>query len=389
MRHISLVILLTFVSSTLLAEIRIAPSDRVKNYISVKEAPESGTRIVDKLLKGQSATYLSDESHYYKVKLDNGSEGFVHKSWSKKLTTTTNTGELEVHFIDVGQGDATLLTCPNGKSILVDAGSLSGYTSDQVREYMLPLLDRKERKIDTLVITHADRDHYNLIKDTLKNIPVGHTFYVGDHDDYGYGMDDWLIAQSNKTNLPSTYFDPENQKNASIDCGAASVYVLAANIQNNFSHKNTMSIVLMVRYGDFEVVLTGDATKKTENKILERYSSAWLDSDVLKIGHHGSKTTSTTEDWASAIKPQVAVTSSGLRSSYGHPRKEIIQRLEPFTKNDAPSHTISYASGKRSSYFWEDIGNYKEQIYSTVNSGNVIIKTNGAGYTVNTVHHRE
>ena len=145
----------------------------------------------------------------------------------------------------------------------------------------------------------------------------------------------------------------------------------------------------MIRHGNFEVILTGDATKKTEEKILSRYSPSWLNSDALKVGHHGSSTTSTTDGWARFIKPEVAVVSAGIRSQHGHPRKEVIKRLEPFTKNGDESHSISYSSGVRGSYVWEDIEGYVEQIYSTVNSGNVVIRSDGNGYTVDTVHHVE
>ncbi len=84
----------------------------------------------------------------------------------------------------------------------------------------------------------------------------------------------------------------------------------------------------MIRYGNFEAMLTGDATHATENTILDRYTDTFLDIDMLKIGHHGSLATSTSAAWADTLSPEISVVSSGTRSRYGHPRFEVIDRLD-------------------------------------------------------------
>ena len=91
------------------------------------------------------------------------------------------------------------------------------------------------------------------------------------------------------------------------DCGDADVFILAADIQASRSPKNARSIVVLISYGDFDVMLMGDATFDTEDAILERYPEDWLDVEVLKIGHHGSSTTSTSLDWAETVQPKLAV----------------------------------------------------------------------------------
>jgi len=145
----------------------------------------------------------------------------------------------------------------------------------------------------------------------------------------------------------------------------------------------------MIRYGSFEVLLTGDATKKTEEAIIGRYDNNWLDVDVLKIGHHGSLSTSTTIPWADIVKPEIAVVSAGHRSSHGHPRKEVLERLDDHTVDNAAPHLMSSATGTRGNYTWHNDSNYSESIYSTDTNGNVVVTSDGNGYSVKAAFHEE
>lgn len=274
--------------------------------------------------------------------------------------------------------------------MLVDAGSLSGQSADTIRDYLLEQIDRYGRDIDVLVITHPDQDHYNLLPEVLRGVPIERIFRVGTRYDYSMKFWNWLegFPEHQVTVLQARDFDRKGQPNPVMDCGPAEVYILAAAVTAKKSRKNAMSIVLMIRYGDFEAILTGDATRDTERVIMDRYPSQWLDVEALKIGHHGSLATSTGTQWAGVVKPEIAVVSAGSQNRFGHPRKEVIERLEPYTKA-GDSHGMRYATGKKGKYRWSSLDDYREAIFSTAVSANVVIRTDGRTYEVRTNPHEE
>ena len=367
----------------------VVPSDRVTNYVTVRGTASSQSPPVGRLNRGERAEYLGDAPHRYHLRLANGVEGYVSKSWTRRIASAPlATGNLEIHFIDVGQGDSTLVICPNGRSILVDAGSISGAAEDAIRDYILDELDTQERRVNTLVITHPDRDHYNLLVEVLRGVSVDHIYRVGDLEDYRQAFQEWLdgFPANRVTVLQTGAHDPQGQPNTRMDCGVAQVWILAAAVEASSSRKNAMSIVLMIRYGDFEVVLTGDATRATENVIIGRYPGAWLDVDVLKIGHHGSLATSTGVTWAGTVRPRSAVVSAAYDNGFGHPRREVIERLDDFTV-DAEPHMMRTATGSQPIYTFQNVSDYRESIYSTAVSGNVIVTSSGSGYSVTTRPH--
>jgi len=290
----------------------------------------------------------------------------------------TDDPRIEIHFIDVGQGDSTLVICPNGKTILVDAGSSSGRSFELVRDYLIQQLDKHSRRVDTLIITHPDIDHYNLLADVLEDIPIGKIFMTGKKKDFMQSFRPWLTKYQAITKVvASTYFDNKDHPNPSINCGQARVHILAASIKPTSTVKNTWSIVLKISYDKFDVILTGDATKDTESVILERFPQEWLESEVLKMGHHGSRVTSTGQPWSDAVKPKIAIASAGEKNQYGHPSKEVIDRLAVYTKDDSAAHSMISATGKKPHYQWHEVDNFTEAIYSTAASGNIVITSDG------------
>ena len=297
------------------------------------------------------------------------------------LTTAAQANTLEIHFIDVGQGDSTLVVCPDDTKILVDAGSTSGADGEIVRDYILGLIDPDTPRVDSLIITHADQDHYNLIPFVLDGVDIGHIYHVGANHHYSNAnFRAWLngFAADEKTKFGSNDFDPESEPSDDITCGAAEAYVLAADVRSNTSWKNARSIVLMIRYGEFEVILTGDATFATEDEILSRYDTDWLNSDVLKLGHHGSSATSTDNDWAEAVRPEVAVASAGWHSQHGHPRRSVVRTVDDYTIS-WEAHSFSQSSGSKPNYLWHDSSTYREAIFNTASNGTVVIATEGDG----------
>ena len=302
--------------------------------------------------------------------------------FSALLASTATAQTLELHFINVGQGDSTLIVCPNGNRILVDAGSTGGADIPAIQTYFNARVGTNTPQLDTLVITHGDADHYNLLDDLLPGVTVGNIYRVGVESDYSTGFWTWLgnFRTNRGTVLASDYFDDQNTPNPNIDCGAANVHVLAASVVSSTSRKNAASIVLLISFNLFDVILTGDATFATENVIIGRYGN-WIDVEVLKIGHHGSETTSTSDTWLQHVRPWTAVASAGYHNSHQHARRDVIRRLQPWTISAQP-HQIRY--GWRTGQvrrLWTQ-GNYRESIYSTAVNGNVVITSDGTSYTI-------
>ena len=126
-------------------------------------------------------------------------------------------------------------------------------------------------------------------------------------------------------------------------------------------------------------MLTGDATTVTENFILNRFPDWFLPCEVLKIGHHGSSTTSTSATWADALTPVTAVASCGFTNAHGHPRKVVIDRLTPHTDDADPVHDFRWYTSRR---IFEDRANFTESVYSTGTNGRIVISTDGASFSV-------
>jgi competence protein ComEC len=360
----------------------VTPNDRVVSTVLIRSEPNGSSSIRGKLLPGDSLKYVKSIDNYHVVIYPTGQFGYVSKGYSR-IVSDVETGKLNIHFMDVGQGDSTLIKCPNGKNILIDSGSLSRINPITVRQYLLSQLDPRRQKIDTLIVTHPDKDHYSLLQEVLEGVTVGQAFWTGNKEDFKIdSFQTWFFnSPFKRVHLTETDFDSERQENTKIECGGARVYLLAAGVISSKSSTNALSAVLMIRFGDFEAVLTGDATTATEKVILDRYPADWLDIDLLKIGHHGSLTTSTSEEWAITLSPEVAVVSAGDENRFGHPREEVIKRLEPFTI-ESDVHSIKTGTGKTPNYIYKYDEYYKEAIFSTVTSGTIEVVSDGNGWEV-------
>jgi beta-lactamase superfamily II metal-dependent hydrolase len=309
---------------------------------------------------------------------------------------------LEIHFLDVNQGDSTLIVCPNGKTILIDCGTLPIYRAepDVARDRLRDALPDDYDRVDLLVITHPDSDHYNMLPYVLHGISIGHIWFVGNIFEYKKetfranaegepskaenNLRNWLrdIGTDRRTSLRKYYKDPEDTPNPNCDCGDAEVYVLAANVTSTINKRshvaNSRSIVLLVEYGDFQAILPGDATFTTERTTVDRYSDDWLDVEVLKMGHHGSASTSNEEEWLEVVQPEVSISSSSYRKIHGHPRDTVVDRLAEYAV-EAPEHALRKWKKYKRLHSDEDT---EEAIYSTASSGTIVVTTDGSWYDV-------
>ncbi|MFA7228526.1 MAG: ComEC/Rec2 family competence protein, partial [Melioribacteraceae bacterium] len=227
---------------------------------------------------------------------------------------------LSVMAVDVGQGDAFLIRFPNGKTSLIDAGNKTPYF-DNGERIIIPLLNRLG--IDTLdygFISHVDADHYKgfeaLVKERrIKRIykPLPDSSSPPDMEFEGL--------------LRSCRYVPVYYSKESIQIENARIYVLNDTINNYFGNRksNDRSGMLKLVHGGTSILFTGDAGTDVENDYRKKYGS-FLKSDILKIGHHGSRS-STGELFLDAVDPEFAIISAGIKNKFRHPSKSIVERL--------------------------------------------------------------
>ncbi len=218
--------------------------------------------------------------------------------------------ELQVHFIDVGQGDATLVT--SGEyAMLIDAGDDSKGTKVQ-----LYLQNQGVEKLDYLVLTHTDADHIGGADVIISKFDIGNVF-VGDYPKDNNVYRDLMQALELKG---LSYSTPAVGENFAI--GDAFFTILAPN--RAYSDPNNSSIALLLQNGQNRFLFTGDAEEEAEQDILANGLN--IDCDVLKAGHHGSRT-SNTKGLLTAASPIYAVISCEENNSYGHPHAEVLNNL--------------------------------------------------------------
>lgn len=219
---------------------------------------------------------------------------------------------LEVHFIDVGQGDSTLVI-QGEHSMLIDGGTNESYTV--IEEY---LKSHGIEKLDYIIATHPHEDHIGGLDDVINNFDedkilspkvtsTTKTFerFVNSVKNKGKKLTTPLVGQQ-------------------YELGEAKFEIVAPNSEK-YDELNNYSIVIKLSFGNVSYLFTGDAQKESEQEILDKGID--IKSDVIKIGHHGSNT-STSSNFLDAVAPKYAVISLGKDNSYGHPHKEVIQRLK-------------------------------------------------------------
>lgn len=227
-----------------------------------------------------------------------------------------DTGTVEYHFIDVGQGDSTLIRTPVG-DILIDAGENSA--EEQLKNY-LDLCG--VQTISYAVFTHPDSDHIGGADMVLKEYVVENVIkpeFSKDTTVYKRMMEA-IEAEG----CPVYNAVPGE----TYSLGEFDMFILSPDPTAKLDSNNS-SIVIRATWGDTTAMLTGDAEEPAEKSILKTYSSADLGSMLLKLGHHGSKTSST-DEWLAAVRPQIAVISCGKDNKYGHPHAQVLERIKPY-----------------------------------------------------------
>lgn len=231
---------------------------------------------------------------------------------------------LEVNFIDVGQGDSTLIRV-NNKTFLIDGGGSSyGETFDVGEKTLFPyLLDRGIKTIDYVIVSHFDSDHSQGLNFVLENMKVKNAVISSlgqDSSEYDTFMS---LAKKQGTKLIFV------KKGDIIKIGNSIIKVLFPDnepIMDN--EKNNNALVFKFIWKNVSILFTGDIEEKAENKLLNLYSNNLkeLKANILKVAHHGSKT-STTKEFLEAVNPQIALIGVGKNNNFGHPNSGVIERL--------------------------------------------------------------
>lgn len=246
--------------------------------------------------------------------------------------------EMQVHFIDVGQGDSILIESPSGKTMLIDGGVKGA--GQQIVSYLKEL---GINKLDIVVATHPDADHIGGLISVLDTMPIEQFYDSGKvHTSQTF---EEMLTRIDEKNIP--YHVPKIGDDIEFD---KDVNVKVLNANDQATDNNDASIVLKMTYGNVSFLLTGDAGVALEKEMLQYDVKA----TVLKAGHHGSNTSSS-EEFIQAVNPEVTILSYGEDNKYGHPHAEIVDRLQ--------------AIGSK--------------IYATADLGTITVSTDGVNYTVN------
>lgn len=238
------------------------------------------------------------------------------------LAGTAAGGGVELAFIDVGQGDAIALRTPADRWLLVDAG-MRDASWDAGERRVLPFLRaRGAARVEAIVLTHPHADHIGGAAAVMRAMPVGRLIEPG----VPTGSSVYLETLETAETRGVAWSAARQDRKLQVD-GVELVFLWPdAAVLDSPGDANDISAVIHLRYGAFAALLTGDAPAWVEERLAARYGTA-LRADVLKAGHHGSRT-STSAAFLEAVDPALVVISAGMRNRYGHPHAEVMGSLE-------------------------------------------------------------
>ena len=229
--------------------------------------------------------------------------------------TDSSSSTVSVHFIDVGQGDSILIS-GGGENVLIDAGE-----NDKGEVVLAYLAENEVEKIDLAVGTHPHSDHIGGMDTVLEGITVEKLIMPDVPDSIVPTTKTYLsvLSSAEDTGTEMSYSYPGDTYSL---CGGT--FTVLGPIED-YTDLNSESLVIRFDFGDTSFLFTGDQEKDAEADLVD--SGANLSADVLKVGHHGSYT-STSEKFLSEVSPSIAVISCGQGNDYGHPHDEVVERLE-------------------------------------------------------------
>lgn len=289
------------------------------------------------LLASVALFVLFVATHEEKQLIEDDSEK-IHSKDDNPFSSENGQKTMRVHYIDVGQGDATLIEL-DGFSMLIDAGN---WKSKEVVGY---LKQQNLKELDVVVGTHPDADHIGQLAQVVGEFDVGEVWMSGNTSTSATFTNALQAIEASETD----YVEPRTGE--VYDVGSLEITVLHP--MKITGDPNEESVSLKITYGDIDFIFTGDAGVKEEQEMID--TQIELDAEILHLGHHGSNTSSGAA-FLQAVTPEVAIYSAGIDNSYGHPHAEVIAAVE----------------------------NAGAEIYGTDVNGTILIETNGEVYHVQT-----
>lgn len=232
-------------------------------------------------------------------------------------------GNLNLTFFDVGQGDSIFIETSQNQQILIDGGPTSNILEKLGNE--MPFWDRT---IDLIILSHPEADHMTGLLEVLKRYRVENILWTGVVKQTAEYREWVKLFEKEKANIQIA------RAGQQIYGGSTSIIKILSPFEDfegkEMKDSNITSVVFRLDHGENSFLFTGDAPSFSEKEMILR--GVDLDADVLKAGHHGSKTSSS-EDFLKKVTPSAVVISSGRDNSYGHPHQEVLERLEKYGIN--------------------------------------------------------
>lgn len=426
--------LLMLVFSCLILNLSAASADylEVRRPAEINDHPLRNSIVVDRADNGRFLTLMDDGARtngYYRVVVQRtGRPGWIYRTYVRRYrgdppggaavifpnnappeNAVSNGTAMRAHYIDVGQGDATLLEFSCG-AVLIDAGGFSSATNSILTDYLRRFFDRREDLNDTLsaiFVTHTHVDHNRALKEVVSSFKVGNYIHNGVLRGSGRHNAKWMVQTDNQYTFGITkraVVQPEVEQIAGrqglrdeiidpVDCSGTdpNIRVLSGTYTENpgwpdhdFEDGNNKSLVIRIDFGESSFLFTGDLEEQGIEQLVRYYEGTdMLDVDVYQVGHHGSHN-GTTQSLMKAMTADIAVLSMGNKSvrenwtawAYGHPRISIVELLDNWI--DRP----------RTSAIWVDVANavrsfqryrMRDSVYGTGWDGNIVVTADRAG----------
>jgi beta-lactamase superfamily II metal-dependent hydrolase len=243
-----------------------------------------------------------------------------YSAGASEVGTLSNYGELKIVFIDVGQGDSILVLLPNTNTFLIDGGDRQ--SSDEVLSTLRKLAITE---IDAVIATHPHADHIGGLIDVINNLNVSQVIDSGQMHTTQTFEDLLDVVDVAQIPLMSVHEGDSIKLDPRVKLDILNPPASLPKGVNNEEEFNDNSVVLKLTYGEFTALFTGDMEDYNERRLLATTVEA-LDVDVLKAGHHGSRTSSGSA-FLNAVSPEAVVISAGANNTYGHPHPEALDRI--------------------------------------------------------------
>ncbi|MBD3156790.1 MBL fold metallo-hydrolase [Candidatus Peregrinibacteria bacterium] len=225
--------------------------------------------------------------------------------------------DIQLSFLDVGQGDSIFIRTPDDYVVLIDGGPTSS-----VVEELAAVLPRYSRRIDILVLTHPHADHVNGLVEVVKRFDIGKVILVGTPSSNTYYQE--FLHLCDVWEIPIYYAQAHHDVKIGSFLYLDIVWPFHVMAGKSFENLNNASLAMRIITPRKVVMLTGDAETEEEHEMLE--SGFDLSAHILKAGHHGSKTASC-DEFLDAVKPKTVVIQSGANNSFGHPHKKALEKF--------------------------------------------------------------